>query len=75
VRLPKTGAIVLSGDIAHFEENWKNRFAPGFNYSPAQTVASMNKVAALLETNHATLWINHDKAQNDHIAHAPAYIE
>jgi glyoxylase-like metal-dependent hydrolase (beta-lactamase superfamily II) len=75
VRLPKTGAIVLSGDLAHFEENWKNRFAPGFNYDPAQTVVSMNKVAALLEANHATLWINHDKAQTDRIAHAPAFIE
>jgi N-acyl homoserine lactone hydrolase len=75
VRLPKSGNIVLSGDLAHFEENWKNRFAPSFNFSPEQSVASMNKVAALLEANHAVLWINHDKATTDRIAHAPAYIE
>ena len=25
VKLPKTGAVVLSGDAAHFKSNWENR--------------------------------------------------
>lgn len=75
VKLPKTGTVILSGDLAHYKENWDNRFAPAFNYNPEQSVASMNKVAALLAANHATLWINHDKAQSSTIPHAPAYVE
>jgi N-acyl homoserine lactone hydrolase len=75
VRLPKKGTVILSGDIAHFEENWKNRFAPAFNFNHDQSVASMEKVAALLKENDAVLWINHDKAQSETIPHSPAYVE
>ena len=28
VRLPKTGAVVLSGDAVHFKDNWDNRRVP-----------------------------------------------
>jgi glyoxylase-like metal-dependent hydrolase (beta-lactamase superfamily II) len=75
VRLPKKGTVILSGDLAHFEENWKNRFAPAFNFNHEQSVASMEKVAALLKENDAVLWINHDKAQSDTIPHSPAYVD
>ena len=67
--------VILSGDLAHYQENWDNKFAPAFNYNHEQSVASMNKVAALLAANHATLYINHDKAQSDTIPHAPAYLD
>ncbi len=33
VRLPQTGAVVLSGDAVHFKDNWDNRRVPGFNFS------------------------------------------
>ena len=33
VKLPKTGAVVLSGDVAHFKDNFDNRRVPGFNFS------------------------------------------
>ena len=29
VRLPKTGAVVLSGDAVHFKDNWDNRARAG----------------------------------------------
>ena len=75
VRLPKTGPVVLSGDIAHFEENFVERRAPGFNFDVAQSRASMDKVDTILKAEHAQLWINHDAAQNAGIAHAPLSIE
>jgi glyoxylase-like metal-dependent hydrolase (beta-lactamase superfamily II) len=28
VKLPKTGALVLSGDAGHFKSNWENRGVP-----------------------------------------------
>ncbi len=75
VRLPKRGAVVLSGDMVHFQENWANRRVPARNFDREQSVRTMERIAALLTDKKAQLWINHDKAQSDAIPHAPAYVE
>jgi N-acyl homoserine lactone hydrolase len=75
VRLPKTGPVLLSGDAVHFRENWDNRRVPARNFSQEQSLASMDKLAAILKREHATLWINHDKPQTDTLQHAPEYFE
>jgi glyoxylase-like metal-dependent hydrolase (beta-lactamase superfamily II) len=74
VRLPETGAVVLSGDMVHFQDNWDQRRIPARNFDKAQTLESMERVARILEQRKARLWINHDKAQSESIAHAPAYV-
>ncbi len=75
LHLPKTGWVVLSGDAAHFKDNWDNRRVPAGNVDKEQTVASMNHLAALMEEHHAQLWINHDKIQSDAQRHAPEYYD
>ncbi len=75
VRLPKTGPVVLSGDMVHFEENWVNRRVPAANFNREQSLQSMERVARILAANHAQLWINHDKAQSTGIPKAPACVE
>ncbi|HKQ24301.1 MAG TPA: N-acyl homoserine lactonase family protein [Burkholderiales bacterium] len=75
VRLPKRGAVVLSGDMVHFQENWANRRVPARNFDREQSVRTMERIATLLTDKKAQLWINHDKAQSDTIPHAPAYVE
>jgi len=75
LRLPKTGTVVLSGDLAHFKENFDQRRVPGFNYSKEQSLASMERIAQLLLSERALLWINHDSEQNATIAHAPKAID
>jgi N-acyl homoserine lactone hydrolase len=75
LRLPKTGAVVLSGDLAHFSENFEQRRVPGFNFSKDQSLASMDRVAAVLRAERAQLWINHDSAQNATVPHAPQFLE
>jgi glyoxylase-like metal-dependent hydrolase (beta-lactamase superfamily II) len=75
VRLPKTGAVLLSGDAVHFRENWENRRVPARNFNKEQSLASMEKLADILSNAHATLWINHDKPQTDTLRHAPEYFE
>lgn len=75
VKLPKTGALVLSGDAAHFKDNWDNRRVPAINFNADQTKASMEKLAGLLEKEKAALWINHDKAQRDTLKLAPEYYD
>jgi N-acyl homoserine lactone hydrolase len=75
VKLPKTGAIVLSGDAAHFQENFDNRRVPTPNFNKDETLASMQKIADLLIKDHAQLWINHDAAQRATLKMAPDYYE
>jgi N-acyl homoserine lactone hydrolase len=75
VHLAKTGDVVLSGDVVHFQSNWDNRRVPGFNYDKAQSLASMEKIARVLDEKHAQLWINHDKSSSDARRHAPEFYE
>ncbi len=75
VRLPATGAVVLSGDLVHFQDNWDNRRVPARNSSKEQTLASMEKVAGILKQEKAVLWINHDNEQSQSIPHAPRFLE
>jgi len=75
VKLPKTGAIVLSGDAVHFKSNWDNRRVPSINFDKEKTSASMQRIADILAKEHAQLWINHDKGQRDSLKMAPAYYD
>ena len=75
VKLPKTGAIILSGDAVHFKDNWDHKRVPSMNTSREQSVASMQRIATLMEERKAQLWINHDKAQSAQLRYAPAYYE
>jgi len=75
VKLPKAGAIVLTGDAVHFKSNWDNRRAPSINWDKEKTLASMQRIADLLAKEKAQLWINHDKPQRDTLKMAPKYYE
>src|SRR3989475_1923453 len=75
VVLPKTGALVLSGDAVHFRDNWEHRRVPSMNTSPDQTLTSLQRIADVLEPRKAQLWINHDKPQSAALRYAPAYYE
>jgi len=75
VRLPATGAVVLSGDATHFQDNWDNRRIPARNFNKEQTAASMDKIAKVLQSEKAVLWINHDNEQSQGIPHAPKFVE
>jgi N-acyl homoserine lactone hydrolase len=75
VRLPQTGAVVLSGDAAHFEENFIKRRVPGFNFDKEQSLQSMDKLDRIVKQERGQLWINHDAAQNAAIAHSPKFYQ
>jgi N-acyl homoserine lactone hydrolase len=75
VKLPHTGAVLLSGDAVHFKDNWDNRRVPAGNTDKDQTVASMQHMADVMAQNHAELWINHDKAQTDKQKHSPQFYD
>jgi N-acyl homoserine lactone hydrolase len=75
VKLPRTGAVVLSGDAAHFKDNWDNRRVPSINFNRDQTLASMQKISETLTKEKAQLWINHDKAQRDSQKMSPEFYD
>ena len=75
VKLPKTGAIVLSGDAVHFKGNWDNRGVPSMNFNKDQTLASMQKISDTLTKEIAQLWINHDKSQRDGLKMSPEFYD
>jgi N-acyl homoserine lactone hydrolase len=75
VKLPKTGALVLSGDAVHFKSNWEKRGVPSGNTDMDKTLASMQRIADVLVKENAQLWINHDKAQRDSLKMAPGFYD
>ncbi|MCX7361322.1 MAG: N-acyl homoserine lactonase family protein [Alphaproteobacteria bacterium] len=75
VHLAKTGWIVLSGDAAHFKDNWDNRRVASMNTSPEQTAASYKRIADTLAEKKAELWINHDKPQSTAQKRSPQFYD
>jgi N-acyl homoserine lactone hydrolase len=75
VKLPKSGAVILSGDAVHFRDNFDARRVPAINDNADKTLASMQRIADVMDKEHARLWINHDKAQRDTLEIAPRYYE
>lgn len=62
VRLPKFGAVLLSGDTVHFTEQVTNNNVPPFNTDRAQSLASMDRLYGIAKSIPATLIIQHEPA-------------
>ncbi|TCU07828.1 N-acyl homoserine lactonase family protein [Rhizobium sullae] len=60
VRLAKTGPVLLSGDVVHFEEQFANRGVPTFNFDRADSLASMERLTGIAESLNAILVVQHD---------------
>lgn len=72
VRLPKSGAIIISGDAIHFRENFEKSGVPFFNADRAQTLASIDRIKGLMTNLDAKLIIQHDARDVDKIPAFPA---
>jgi glyoxylase-like metal-dependent hydrolase (beta-lactamase superfamily II) len=75
VSLKRTGYVILSGDVVHFQSNWEHRRIPAFNTDKQLSLGSMEKIARIIADRHAQLWINHDKPSSDARRHAPEFYE
>ena len=60
VRLKEKGAVLLTGDLFHFRENYEASGQPWFNTDRAQTSASMDRFKTLAKNLNATVIIQHD---------------
>ncbi|MCO4098079.1 MAG: N-acyl homoserine lactonase family protein [Gemmatimonas sp.] len=70
VRLTETGNVLLTGDLAHFYENYDSNGVPSFNTDRAATLASLDRFKQTAKHLMATIIIQHD--QRD-IAKLPAF--
>src|SRR2546427_564688 len=60
VRLKEMGPVLLTGDLAHFRENYESGGVPSFNFDRAATVASIERVKQIVANLKATVVIQHD---------------
>ena len=63
VKLSNYGNVILSGDIAHFRENYESDGVPVFNTDRAQTLASIARVKQLATNLNAKVIIQHDSRE------------
>jgi len=60
VKLKEKGNVLLTGDLAHFQENYENNGVPSFNTDRASTVASIDRFKKVAANLKATVIIQHD---------------
>jgi N-acyl homoserine lactone hydrolase len=70
--LKEKGAVMLTGDLAHFHENYDTNGVPTFNISRADTLASLDRFKKLAANLKATVIIQHDARDIDKLPAFPA---
>jgi N-acyl homoserine lactone hydrolase len=75
VKLPKTGPVLLTGDAAHFKDNWDTPRAPVQNFDKEATITSLEKLKKVAASTNAQVWINHDVTQTATLKRSPAYYD
>lgn len=60
VKLEKNGRLLLTGDLAHFHENYATNGVPDFNTDRADSLASLERFKLLAKNMKATVIIQHD---------------
>ena len=72
VKLKEKGAVLITGDLAHFRENYDTNGVPTFNTNRADTLASLDRFKQLATNLHATVIIQHDARDIDKLPAFPA---
>ena len=75
VKLPKFGAVLLTGDAVHIQESWDKRSCRANNVDREKSIASYQRIADLMAQTKAKMWINHDAPQRATLKLAPEYYE
>ena len=74
VRLPGTGAVILSGDLYHFGEELTMKPEPAGRYA-GQIAASKARIQQLIAKTGAQLWIQHDSHRSARLRKAPEFYD
>lgn len=74
LKLPKTGGVVLSGDIYHYPEELTLGRMPE-REKMTETAASRAALATFIKNAKAVLWIGHDINANSKLKKSPEYYD
>jgi glyoxylase-like metal-dependent hydrolase (beta-lactamase superfamily II) len=72
VKLKEKGNVLLTGDQAHFRENYESNGVPTFNFNRADTLASFDRFKQIAKNLSATVIIQHDPRDIDKLPTFPA---
>ncbi len=75
LKLPKTGPVLLGGDLWHYPEERGTGKAPSIESNKEQTLASRKAIEAFLKASGAQLWIQHNVATFRRLKTAPQYFD
>ncbi|MBV9768688.1 MAG: hypothetical protein JOZ32_03880, partial [Bryobacterales bacterium] len=75
LKLAKTGAVLIAGDLYHYQEERHTDHTPTFEYNKEQSLASRAAIENFLKKSGAQLWIEHDYAANAKLKKSPAYYD
>jgi glyoxylase-like metal-dependent hydrolase (beta-lactamase superfamily II) len=75
LRLPHAGAVLLSGDLYLREAGRAAREVPAVNADRADTLASMQRIEALVRRLNAHVIVQHDPQAIARLPAAPAYLD
>jgi glyoxylase-like metal-dependent hydrolase (beta-lactamase superfamily II) len=72
VKLKDKGNVLITGDLAHFRENYDSNGVPTFNASRADTLASLDRFKQIAKNLNATVIIQHDARDIEKLPAFPA---
>lgn len=75
LQLTDAGTVILSGDLYHTRDNFRYGRIPAINFSRAETLASFDRVAGLIEKHKARLVIQHAPEDFAALPEFPAYLD
>src|SRR5262249_19278171 len=56
----QSGNVLISGDVAHFHENYDTNGVPNFNTSRAESLSSLDRFKTLAANLRAKVLLQHD---------------
>jgi N-acyl homoserine lactone hydrolase len=75
VKLKKAGIVIISGDLYHVRDNYRFRRVPTFNVERADTLASIDRINAILKNTKGRLVVHHDPQDFKALPAFPKYLD
>lgn len=75
VKLPRTGGVVLAGDLYHYPEERSLNRLPTTEFNEQQTARSRADLEVFLKKAGAQLWIQHDLTAHAKLKKSPEYYD
>jgi N-acyl homoserine lactone hydrolase len=75
IKLAKSGAVLVSGDLYHTRENYEKELVPSSNVSRADTLASFQRFKGIVTNTHARVVIQHAPEDFAAMPAFPKYLD